>query len=78
MFTDKEILILVGSGGNTVAHLIAKSGNIERMSFIDIEIFGMKNDKGESVANFLAANGIKFTSKVFDPIREEIFDIIAA
>ena len=78
MFTDKEILMLVGAGGNSVAHLIATSGNIERMSFADIEIFGMRNDKGESVASLLAANGIKFTNKAFNPIRKEIFDIIAA
>jgi len=77
-FTDKETLMLVGAGGNTVAHLIAKSGNIERMSFIDIEIFAMRNDKGESVANLLAANGIKFTHKALDPIRDEIFNKIAA
>jgi len=78
MFTDKEILMLVGAGGNCVAHLIAASGNIERMSFTDIEIFGMRNDKGESVASLLAANGIKFVNKAFDPIREEISNIIAA
>ncbi|MEH6343554.1 MAG: hypothetical protein V7785_00580 [Bermanella sp.] len=77
MFTDKEILMLVGAGGNSVAHLIAASGNIERMSFTDIEIFGMRNDKGESVANLLAAKGIKFTNKAFNPIRKEIFKIIA-
>jgi len=77
-FTDKETLMLVGAGGNTVAHLIAKSDHIERMSFIDIEIFAMRNDKGESVANLLAANGIKFTHKALDPIRDEIFNIIAA
>ena len=78
MFTDKETLMLVGVGGNSVAHLIAASDNIERMSFTDIEIFGMRNDKGESVANLLAAKGIKFTNKAFDPIRKEIFKIIAA
>ena len=78
MFTDKETLMLVGAGGNSVAHLIAASDNIERMSFTDIEIFAMRNDKGESVANLLAAKGIKFTNKAFDPIRKEIFKIIAA
>jgi len=77
-FTDKETLMLVGEGGNTVAHLIAKSANIERMSFTDIEIFKVRNDKGESVANLLAANGIKFTHTALDSIREEIFEIIAA
>jgi len=38
----------------------------------------MRNDKGESVANLLAANGIKFTHTALDLIREEIFEIIAA
>jgi len=78
MFEDKEVLMLVGAGGNSVAHLIAKSGNIERMSFTDIEIFGLRNDKSESVASLLSANGVKFSNKAFDPIRKEIFDIIAS
>ncbi len=77
-FTDKETLMLIGEGGNTVAHLIARSGNIERMSFTDIEIFRMRNDKGESVANLLHDNGIKFTHTALDSIRKEIFEIIAA
>ncbi len=78
MFTDKEILMLVGAEGNSVAHLIAKSDNIERMSFSDIEIFGLRNDKGESVASVLWANGVRFTNKAFAPIRDEILHIIAA
>ena len=78
MFTDKDVLMLVGAGGNSVAHLIAMSDNIERMSFSDIDIFGMRNDKGESVAGLLAANGIKFTNKAFNPIRKEILNIIAS
>ena len=78
MFEDKEVLMLVGSEGNSVAHLIAKSGNFERMSFTDIEIFSMRNDKGESVASLLWANGVKFTNKAFKPIRKEIMKIIAA
>lgn len=78
MLTDKETLMLIGAGGNSVAHLIAMSDNIERMSFVDIDIFRMRNDKGESVAGLLAANGVKFTNKAFDPIRKEILHIIAS
>ena len=78
MFEDKEVLMLIGAEGNSVAHLIAKSGNIERMSFTDIEIFRLKNDKGQSVASLLSASGVKFSNKAFDPIRKEIFEIINA
>ncbi len=76
-FTDIEILMLVGEDGNTVAHLIANSNNIQRMSFTDIRIFRMRNDKGESVAKLLHDNGIKFTHPALASIRDEIFEIIA-